>query len=264
MPSKGEVTSMDANSAFKKTKMCKFHVVGKCTKGECCPFAHNVGELNDLPDLRCTKLCKNLLKHGECTISGCSYAHNKKELRANVEISSRSKAKPHHSSERTGGCALLSKCNTAPIPGGPRDFVNDPVPQPRKPHPAGHLQPPPGLDIPGQHTSEKNGSNISNSALQVKEQIDLNILGHHAFEKEGSYGSRLGDPKYVQPSASFLHMSNYQWPSIIEDRPVLSPGTCETDGDILRQIERYRLTKLMHFGWSSQSTLCSLGDLVEL
>jgi len=37
-----------------KTKMCKFHLVGQCCKGEACTYAHNPEELRPMPDLSLT------------------------------------------------------------------------------------------------------------------------------------------------------------------------------------------------------------------
>lgn len=207
-----------------------------------------------------------MLTHGECNVSGCSYAHSKKELRVNVEVSSSCETKPRYPFERMGGCTLLSKCNSATIP-GLRDFVNDLAPQPRKPHPPEHLQPPPGLDIPEHHTFEKNGSNLSSSARRVKPHTDLTIPGNHALEKEGRNEaiSHLGDPMYVQPSESMmLHMSNLQWPSIIGDRPVVAADELETGGEISALVGKNCLKKSLHNVWGSESTLCSLADLVEM
>merc|ERR1719271_1304161 len=56
-----------------------------CTKGTQCPFAHSKEELNPLPDLTCTKLCKVLIQNGECHIEDCKYAHTKKVLIQNGE-----------------------------------------------------------------------------------------------------------------------------------------------------------------------------------
>mmetsp|Transcript_46149 Transcript_46149/g.133745 ORF Transcript_46149/g.133745 Transcript_46149/m.133745 type:complete len:417 (-) Transcript_46149:60-1310(-) len=67
---------------FSKTKMCKFHILGMCSKGSGCRFAHHKDELNPLPDLSCTKLCKTLISTGSCEDPNCSYAHNREELRA--------------------------------------------------------------------------------------------------------------------------------------------------------------------------------------
>mmetsp|Transcript_87206 Transcript_87206/g.244094 ORF Transcript_87206/g.244094 Transcript_87206/m.244094 type:complete len:664 (+) Transcript_87206:115-2106(+) len=67
---------------FSKTKMCKFHILGMCAKGEACKFAHHKDELNPLPDLSRTKLCKTLISTGSCNDPHCSYAHNREEMRA--------------------------------------------------------------------------------------------------------------------------------------------------------------------------------------
>lgn len=66
---------------FEKTKMCKFYILGACTKGSSCRFAHYPSELQELPDLACTKLCKTLVATGRCDNPECRYAHQKEELR---------------------------------------------------------------------------------------------------------------------------------------------------------------------------------------
>eukprot|EP00930_Biecheleria_cincta_P019467 TRINITY_DN1484_c0_g2_i1.p1 TRINITY_DN1484_c0_g2~~TRINITY_DN1484_c0_g2_i1.p1 ORF type:complete len:238 (-),score=42.52 TRINITY_DN1484_c0_g2_i1:577-1290(-) len=66
---------------FSKTKMCKFHRAGKCSKGTQCPWAHDPSELQTAPDLRCTKLCKELISTGRCTTADCRFAHSKEEWR---------------------------------------------------------------------------------------------------------------------------------------------------------------------------------------
>jgi len=94
---------------FTKTKICKFNVLGKCTKGEECPFAHEGVELRRLPDLRCTKLCKMLIQTGQCGKKSCMYAHSKEELRSTGA---------YHKTKlcrfmQTGHCTLGAKCNFA-------------------------------------------------------------------------------------------------------------------------------------------------------
>mmetsp|Transcript_29986 Transcript_29986/g.95733 ORF Transcript_29986/g.95733 Transcript_29986/m.95733 type:complete len:419 (-) Transcript_29986:387-1643(-) len=66
---------------FHKTKLCKFHMSGRCRKRGGCDFAHSPEEMQPLPDLFCTKLCPMLLSGGECHESACSFAHSEAELR---------------------------------------------------------------------------------------------------------------------------------------------------------------------------------------
>lgn len=68
-------------AVFEKTKMCKFHILGVCMKGDNCRFAHEKTQLQALPDLQRTKLCKTLINTGQCDNPQCKYAHNKEELR---------------------------------------------------------------------------------------------------------------------------------------------------------------------------------------
>eukprot|EP00427_Karlodinium_veneficum_P027899 CAMPEP_0169198312 /NCGR_PEP_ID=MMETSP1016-20121227/8745_1 /TAXON_ID=342587 /ORGANISM="Karlodinium micrum, Strain CCMP2283" /LENGTH=329 /DNA_ID=CAMNT_0009275039 /DNA_START=93 /DNA_END=1082 /DNA_ORIENTATION=+ len=48
-----------------------------------CRFAHDRTELEHLPDLSRTKLCKTLINTGSCEDPECRYAHSKEELRDN-------------------------------------------------------------------------------------------------------------------------------------------------------------------------------------
>jgi TolA-binding protein len=110
---------------FSKTKMCKFHLIGMCTKGEMCPFAHDKQELKPLPDLTCTKLCKMLIQQGHCDVVNCCYAHTKDELRA---TSTFHKTKLCRFSQ-LGHCALGSKCNFAHTSEEMRPLVDAPPAQ---------------------------------------------------------------------------------------------------------------------------------------
>jgi len=68
-------------AVFKRTKICKFHLAGVCSRGDSCNFAHSQGDLEELPDLSKTKLCMALVKAGGCRDAGCRYAHAAEELR---------------------------------------------------------------------------------------------------------------------------------------------------------------------------------------
>jgi len=78
---KSEATALGTGDLFMKTKLCKFQLLGMCTKGGLCPFAHEASEMKPLPDLSRTKLCKTLLHTGTCQNQGCTFAHDKGELR---------------------------------------------------------------------------------------------------------------------------------------------------------------------------------------
>jgi len=116
---------------FSKTKMCKFYILGKCTKGTQCPFAHESQEIKKLPDLRCTKLCNTWVQTGQCTNRTCLYAHSKDELRSTGAF---------HKTKlcrfmQIGHCTLGAKCN----------FAHSSV-ELREPETIDNLQPPPGLE----------------------------------------------------------------------------------------------------------------------
>lgn len=72
---------LNHNGQFSKTKLCRFELLGMCTKGPACPFAHDTVELRSLPDLRGSKLCKQFVSTGSCSIPACTYAHSKAELK---------------------------------------------------------------------------------------------------------------------------------------------------------------------------------------
>lgn len=61
--------------------MCKFFILGCCTRGDACHFAHDKDQLSNLPDLFRTKLCRSLINTGRCDNEDCKYAHSKEELR---------------------------------------------------------------------------------------------------------------------------------------------------------------------------------------
>ncbi|CAE8594872.1 unnamed protein product [Polarella glacialis] len=48
------------------------------------PFRPWIHGDKPLPDLRCRKLCKELISTGQCNLPGCTYAHRREELRAAV------------------------------------------------------------------------------------------------------------------------------------------------------------------------------------
>lgn len=69
-------------SLFLKTKLCKYHLVGMCTRGNACKFAHGEEDLAAAPDFSKTEMCAGFLHKGACAHGGaCKFAHSKEELR---------------------------------------------------------------------------------------------------------------------------------------------------------------------------------------
>mmetsp|Transcript_67248 Transcript_67248/g.161175 ORF Transcript_67248/g.161175 Transcript_67248/m.161175 type:complete len:398 (-) Transcript_67248:231-1424(-) len=66
---------------LRKTKLCTYHLKGACQFGEECAFAHSSTEMEDVPDLRKTRLCK-AFQEGTCTNPDCTFAHGENELRS--------------------------------------------------------------------------------------------------------------------------------------------------------------------------------------
>lgn len=69
-----------ARKQLRKTKVCFYHLKGACQYGEACSFAHSRSELQGVPDLRKTQLCKAFLQ-GQCKDTDCNFAHGNSELR---------------------------------------------------------------------------------------------------------------------------------------------------------------------------------------
>jgi len=110
---------------FRKTVICRFFLSNACKKGAKCTFAHSVEELQEVPDLRKTALCK-LWKRGLCSLSGdrCHFAHSKRELRmspAFAELALSKHSLPASGSESTQSplSSAHSQCSGSP-PATPR------------------------------------------------------------------------------------------------------------------------------------------------
>ena len=49
-----------------QTRLCKFFVMGKCTRGQSCAFAHGQDKLRQQPDFSKTRLCADFMELGSC------------------------------------------------------------------------------------------------------------------------------------------------------------------------------------------------------
>jgi len=70
-----------APAVFRHTKLCHYNLAGGCALGQRCSYAHCQDELEDLPDLFKTQLCKAFMHSGSCTVPNCTFAHGAKQLR---------------------------------------------------------------------------------------------------------------------------------------------------------------------------------------
>ncbi|CAJ1441917.1 unnamed protein product, partial [Effrenium voratum] len=69
--------------AFKRTRLCKFHLSGNCVRGTSCNFAHSVEQIRDQPDFSKTRLCVDFSASKWCRDGAyCKFAHGDNELRA--------------------------------------------------------------------------------------------------------------------------------------------------------------------------------------
>jgi hypothetical protein len=114
------------HNQFKKTVVCRFFFNNACKRGTKCTFAHSAAELQDVPDLRKTALCKQW-KQGMCRFfaEDCPFAHGKHELRMSQAFMQHSTAKrlppSMPSSESTWSIASGSSSQSLPsIESSPR------------------------------------------------------------------------------------------------------------------------------------------------
>ncbi|TEB19964.1 putative zinc finger protein [Perkinsus sp. BL_2016] len=90
--------------------MCKYFIDNSCRKGIHCAHAHSESELQQKPVLSKTRMCKQILRSGNCTDSACAFAHEIEELTA-ANAFFRTKMCEFHGS--TTGCKLGDKCRYA-------------------------------------------------------------------------------------------------------------------------------------------------------
>lgn len=94
---------------FFKTKICSFWQKGQCMRGSSCKYAHGGNELNAMPDLSNTALCRQMLVYGQCNIPDCQFAHTPEALRATGNFYKTTMCSFH----RYGRCSLGTRCRHA-------------------------------------------------------------------------------------------------------------------------------------------------------
>mmetsp|Transcript_80537 Transcript_80537/g.249884 ORF Transcript_80537/g.249884 Transcript_80537/m.249884 type:complete len:382 (+) Transcript_80537:86-1231(+) len=96
---------------FRKTVICRFYLADACKKGSKCTFAHSVDELQEVPDLKKTALCK-MWKRGNCALSAdrCPFAHTKRELRVSPAFADLSASKRTGAGARSPPNSVSTRC----------------------------------------------------------------------------------------------------------------------------------------------------------
>merc|ERR1719181_669586 len=79
---KGYTSRAERSAGFAKTRLCKFFLEGKCTRGKKCTFAHGEEDKEEQSQPLCMKLCKTLIATGRCKNPNCKYAHSKEDIAA--------------------------------------------------------------------------------------------------------------------------------------------------------------------------------------
>mmetsp|Transcript_33211 Transcript_33211/g.71204 ORF Transcript_33211/g.71204 Transcript_33211/m.71204 type:complete len:293 (+) Transcript_33211:227-1105(+) len=114
--SAGRTTSGDSGALhtnvddqlLSKTKLCKFFTRGFCSRGRTCTFAHGRKELRAQPNLFRTELCFEFMSTGSCHHGqSCKYAHSEEELRMPLAVEE--KAPKEKKPKRAGAELIASK-----------------------------------------------------------------------------------------------------------------------------------------------------------
>jgi len=95
--------SQERIQEFSRTKLCKFNLLGICTRGASCMFAHGTNDLEEQPDYSKTRLCADFTAFGKCTNGdNCSFAHGKHDLKLRSDAMPKPTPKPTAMSKEVG------------------------------------------------------------------------------------------------------------------------------------------------------------------
>eukprot|EP00928_Gymnodinium_smaydae_P058855 TRINITY_DN4205_c1_g1_i6.p1 TRINITY_DN4205_c1_g1~~TRINITY_DN4205_c1_g1_i6.p1 ORF type:complete len:404 (-),score=73.27 TRINITY_DN4205_c1_g1_i6:85-1236(-) len=75
-------SSFGVQEEILKTRMCSFHLAGRCNKGSTCTFAHHESELRPKLNLFKSRPCAAYVRKGHCNEGdACRFAHGASDLR---------------------------------------------------------------------------------------------------------------------------------------------------------------------------------------
>lgn len=98
---KGYTSRAERSAGFAKTRLCKFFLEGKCTRGKKCTFAHGDEDKEEQSQPLCLKLCKTLIATGRCKNPNCRYAHGKEDIVSVKQLTAGLVQKPNGSADAT-------------------------------------------------------------------------------------------------------------------------------------------------------------------
>lgn len=188
-----------------KTKMCRFHGMGACSKGEACTFAHHRSELSKQPNLQKTQQCLAFQRNGVCRDGAqCKYAHGEHELRRGG-VASAKRGSSQQGPPPPAAAALQDACLPLPLPS---DLSAIPL----------HVPLPPGMgDL-----------DVSQAFLGFGDMGDLSADADTFFQNLSAWSSMETDAlMYFDPDAA-----QKAYPSMAEsDVPTTTAGSSQSDGD---------------------------------
>lgn len=170
-----------SNKDLQKTRLCVYHLEGKCGLGSACAFAHSAVEVKSAPDLRKTQLCTKFAE-GNCTNKNCNYAHGEAELRDPPNFKKKI-CKWHLKGMCRNGvkCGFVHDSKEMRVEAPPGfEAIEQPVRGPKK---SEEVPPPPGLtkmsfendsddstDVPSQSQAD---SDLSSTGVPTMPEEDL-------------------------------------------------------------------------------------------
>eukprot|EP00931_Biecheleriopsis_adriatica_P094162 TRINITY_DN67846_c0_g1_i1.p1 TRINITY_DN67846_c0_g1~~TRINITY_DN67846_c0_g1_i1.p1 ORF type:complete len:193 (-),score=35.23 TRINITY_DN67846_c0_g1_i1:353-931(-) len=114
--------SRQVKQQFVATRLCKFHLEGRCSRGTACTFAHTEDDLRKQPDYSKTRLCSLFQRTGHCWQgSACKFAHGSAEMQRHAAAKQMRNLMQHQDSRAMGNAEIAEQAREEP----PRQLTAD-------------------------------------------------------------------------------------------------------------------------------------------
>jgi len=193
----GKFEKKQANKDLQKTRLCVYHIQGKCGYGVNCTFAHTSDEIRGVPNLQKTQLCTKFME-GRCSDENCTYAHGLEDLRDPPNFKKKMCSWAAKGTCRNGAnCGFAHDVSELRAVEPPPGFLQlcDPPTYSKPP------RPPPGLEKFG---PEADNSDISTEAPS-SEEASLEAPSSQASKAESV--DALGASSPSSPEAPLFHLA---------------------------------------------------------